>query len=155
MRPIFHQLVHHERVRVSNETEAPRSARLAVLHHNMVDQVAVFFEVCLQRVVICLVAQATDENFAKLLRLHAGTVPFAVLAHRVTILITGLRVVVLDVVELAIGVSVVVLVVVQLVVVAAEVLFLVVAVVICAVVVLLEVVDVHVGVVVKLHFRFY
>ena len=74
VRSILHELVDHGRVRVGDEAETARAARLRVLHDHVVDELAELGEVGLERLVVGFVAEATDEHLAELLGLHLAVV---------------------------------------------------------------------------------
>lgn len=90
MRSILHELIDHRRARVGDESEASRTTSLTVLHDDVIDELSVLAKVGLERVVVGLVAEASDEHFTELLGLQRAAVirPFVRLVA-VAVLLAG------------------------------------------------------------------
>lgn len=74
MRPILHELIDHRGARIGDESEASRTTCLAILHDDVIYELTVLAKVGLERVVVGLVTEASDEHFTKLLGLQRATV---------------------------------------------------------------------------------
>lgn len=89
MRPILHELIDHRGARVGDESEASRTTGLTVLHDNMIDKLSVLAKVGLERVIVGLVAEASDEHFAELLGLQRAAVIGLVGLVSIAVLLAG------------------------------------------------------------------
>lgn len=69
MRTSVLSIIDHARTRIRNESEASRSLRLWILHHDNVYDFSPFLEVSFQCLVGGTIIQSTDEKFASAFRL--------------------------------------------------------------------------------------
>ncbi|RNA26452.1 hypothetical protein BpHYR1_003684 [Brachionus plicatilis] len=100
-----HELVHLGRAGVGDKAEASALAALFVLHYHVVQQFAKLGKVALERLVVCLEAEAANKHFPKLLRLQRLLVGLAVLRILAVLVYghVGLRVTLAKVLVVLIG----------------------------------------------------
>ncbi|RNA16198.1 hypothetical protein BpHYR1_041081 [Brachionus plicatilis] len=91
MGPAVHELVHLGRIGIGHKAKASTLARLSVFHHHIVQQLAKLGKVALERLVVCLEAEASHKHFSELLRFQRLLTRLAVLRLGIVLAIVLVR----------------------------------------------------------------